>query len=106
MASKKRLLERIWNFAQFKDLSLEVTVSIHHTSSSFMHLTRQNAQKEPESLQHQENSAASAVGGLKMVEAGKNRAAETVFFYYYKGAQGHASTSEMSVTQKGKRWQP
>lgn len=46
--------------------------------------------------QHHENSAASAVNGLKMVEEGK-QCSQDVFFLLLLGAQGHTNMSKMSV---------
>lgn len=52
----------------------------------------------PQKQSHQ-NSAASAVCGLKMVEAGKQCSQDAVFFFHLllAGAQGHTNMSKMSI---------
>ena len=49
--------------------------------------------------QHHQNSAASAVCGLKMVEAGQQCSQDAVFFFLLllAGAQGHTNMSKMSI---------
>ena len=91
------------SLAVFDSLSQKATIFIHHTVSNSTVDSKPGsnqivwwAQK-----QHQENSAALAVNGLKMEEAG-GHCSQSVFFPFTTRAQGHTNKSKMSVNTKYK----